>query len=307
MHWIIDTDAGVDDAIAIVMPFAPWRYPDFHLLALTTVAGNVHVDKVNVNAGAVLDLVDADVPIFAGCDRPLIAAHEHAEEFHGADGLGDAGLSKTERRPESEHAAIAICRLAREFAGGFGIVMLGPLTNLALACNLDPNLPQRVSRLVVMGGAWLARGNQTSAAEFNIYGDPESARVVFDRFPRVSLLPWELSLDQGMPFDRLSAIAARPSPRARFLKAMTPLAGRWLVKYKFKGVPMPDPLAVAIALDEAVIRRSVDARLRIDIGGDVGRGLTSLDYRHNPPNTRIVVEIDADRAWDMIEAAWSAG
>jgi inosine-uridine nucleoside N-ribohydrolase len=70
---------------------------------------------------------------------------------------------------------------------------------------------------------------------------------------------------------------------------------------------MPDPLAVAIALDEAVIRRSVDARLRIDIGSDVGRGLTSLDYRHNPPNTRIVVEIDADRAWDMIEAAWSAG
>lgn len=120
MHWIIDTDAGVDDAIGIALPFTPGRHPDFHLCALTTVAGNVSLDKVNINVGALLDMLESDLPFYAGCDHPLIAPHEHAEEFHGADGLGDAGLSHTERKPESEHAALAIVRLARQHAGDCG-------------------------------------------------------------------------------------------------------------------------------------------------------------------------------------------
>ena len=96
--------------------------------------------------------------------------------------------------------------------------------------------------------AWQARGNQSPAAEYNIAIDPESARIVFDRFENVVVLPWEVSLDQGMPWERLHRIANGPSPRARFLKAMTPLTMRWQVKYKFSGVPLPDPMAVMLAL-----------------------------------------------------------
>lgn len=305
MHWIIDTDAGVDDAIAIVLPFVPNRYPDFHLAAITTVTGNVHVDKVNINVGALLDLLAADVPFFSGCVQPLIEPHAHAEEFHGADGLGDGGLSKTERKPQAEHAAFAISRLSKEHAGDFGIIALGPLTNIALAANLDPELPKRTKKLVIMGGAWQARGNQSSAAEFNIAIDPESAKVVFDRFDNIVVLPWEVSLDQGMPWEQLYRIADGAGVRAGFLKAMTPLATRWQTKYKFSGVPLPDPLAVMVALDESVTSKEVACRMKIDIARDCGRALSTLDRRHPHFNTRVVTEVDESRAWPMLEAAWT--
>jgi purine nucleosidase len=305
MHWIIDTDAGVDDAIAIVLPFVPDAYPHFRLVALTTVTGNVHVNKVKVNVGAVLDLLGVDIPFYAGCDRPLIEPHAHAEEFHGVDGLGDAGLSKTGRRPCAEHAASAIVRLSREYEGDFGIIALGPLTNLALAVNLDPDLPKRVKTLIAMAGAWQARGNQSPAAEYNIAIDPESARIVFDRFSNIVVLPWEVSLDQGMAWEHLYRVADGASTRAQFLKAMTPLATRWQTKFKFSGVPLPDPLAVMIALDESVVTKDLPCRVQVDIGRDAGRALTALDKRHADPNARIVTEVDAGKAWAMLERAWS--
>jgi len=304
MHWIIDTDAGVDDAIAIVLPFVPGRYPEFTLDALTTVTGNVHVDKVNVNVGALLDLLGADIPFFAGCDRPMTEPHVHAEEYHGRDGLGDAGLSKTSRKPGGEHAALTISRLSKAHAGNFSIVALGPLTNLALAVNLDPGLPQRLEQLVIMGGAWQARGNQTSAAEFNIAVDPESARVVFERFENIIVLPWEVSLDQGMPWDRLFKISAGTTGRAQFLRAMTPLATRWRTKYQFAGVPLPDPLAVMIALNRQMITRDIPCRVEIDVARDCGRALSTLDRRHPKPNARVVTAVNDALAWDMLEMAW---
>ena len=304
MHWIIDTDAGVDDAIAIAMPFVP-DWPDHRILAITTVTGNVHVSKVNINVGAVLDVLKVDVPIHAGCDRPMIESHIHAEEFHGADGLGDAGLAKTERRPEQEHAALAIVRLARAHEGDLGLIALGPLTNIALACNLDPDLPERLAGLVVMGCAWQARGNQTPAAEFNIAADPESARVVFDRFSNVVVLPWEVSLDQMMPFETFERICAGTSARAVFFAGMTRVVHVWKARFGFTGVPLPDPLAMAVALDERIIARELRARVRVDIGASIGRALSSLDYRHPRPNARVVVAVHADAAWRMIERAWT--
>ncbi|MCS7325135.1 MAG: nucleoside hydrolase [Anaerolineae bacterium] len=305
MHWVIDTDAGVDDAIGLVMPFVEGRYPNFKLLAITTVSGNVPLERVNVNVGAVLDLVDASLPFFAGCARPMLQPLVHAADFHGADGLGDAGLSHTQRKPEAMHAALALCRFAQEHRGDLGVITLGPLTNLALACNLDPDLPQRVAQVVVMGGAWQGRGNQTPAAEFNIAVDPESARVVFERFPRITLLPWEVSLEQMMPFEMLEAIASADTKRARFFAAMTRIAYTWRDRFGFRGVPLPDPLAVAVALDERVIAEALHARVRVDIGHDVGRGFTALDRRSETPNTRVVTRVDAQRAWAMIAEAWS--
>jgi purine nucleosidase len=234
----------------------------------------------------------------------MIESHTHAEEFHGADGLGDAGLSKTDRQPEREHAALAIVRLARAHEGDLGLIALGPLTNIALACNLDPDLPRRVARLVVMGGAWQARGNQTPAAEFNIAVDPESACAVFDRFPNVVVLPWEVSLDQMMPFEVFERIRGGSSSRARFFAAMCRVVYDWRDRFGFAGVPLPDPLAMAVALDERTIARELRARVRVDIGNSVGRALSSLDYRHPQPNARVVIAVHGDVAWPMIERAW---
>jgi purine nucleosidase len=304
MLWIIDTDAGVDDAIALALPFSP-EQKQHQVLAITTVSGNVHVSKVNVNVGAVLDVLGADVSIYAGCDRPMRERPAHAEEFHGPDGLGGAGLANTGRRPADTHAALAICQLASAHAGQLGLIALGPLTNLALACNLDPALPAKISRLVIMGGAWQARGNQTPAAEFNIAIDPESAHVVFERFSNITLLPWEVSLDQMMPFDVFERIREGRTARARFFAAMTGIVYDWQARFGFAGVPLPDPLAVIVALDERTIADARQAHVTIDIGHDVGRGLSALDYRHPRPNARVVTAMDAVQAWEMIAAAWA--
>ncbi len=304
MKWTIDTDAGVDDAIAFALPFAAAHSPNsFGLIGVTTVAGNCSLDKVNMNVSAVLDALKQPTPVYIGCDRPLIEPYQDAADFHGVDGLGDAGLAVSSRPFEKEHGALAMVRLAREHAGNLGIIALGPLTNVALACNLDESFAKNVSTLVVMGGAWRAQGNQTSAGEFNIVVDPESARIVFDRFENIVMLPWEVSLDRMYPFERMNALADAGTARADFYYRMTRMGVKDLSsKFKLAGFPLPDPLAVAIALDETLITREIHTQVKIDIGRDIGRALTSLDRRSALPNTRVVVDMDFDRAFDMIDA-----
>lgn len=304
MNWIIDTDAGVDDAIAFALASAAGRAANtFGLIAVTTVAGNCSLDKVNKNVSAVLDALAQPTPVYIGCDRPLIEPYQDAADFHGADGLGDAGLAVSSRPFEKEHGALAMVRLAREHAGKLGIIALGPLTNVALACNLDERFAENVSTLVVMGGAWRAQGNQTSAGEFNIVVDPESARIVFERFTNIVMLPWEVSLDRMYPFERMNALADAGTSRADFYYRMTRKGVKDLSgKFKLTGFPLPDPLAVAVALDETLITREIHAHVKIDTGRDIGRALTSLDMRSASPNTRVVVDMDFDRAFDMIDA-----
>lgn len=305
MHWIIDTDAGIDDALALAMPFVTPTYQNFELAAITTLTGNVHVDRVLVNVGAVLDLLGAEVPFYRGCDRPMVATYHHAEDFHGADGLGDAGLAHTQRKPLAEHAALAMLRLARKYEGDISICALGPLTNVALAAKLDPVLPQRVSQLIVMGGAWQAVGNQTPAAEYNIYADPESARAVFQQFPRIMLMPWETSLRTLWSFERIAALAENGTPRARFMSAMTAkLCVTLRDTMGIPGFPAPDPLAVAIALDETVVQEAIPATIHVDTGTGIGRGLTALDRKAHAPNCRVVSAVQHEKALAMIESAW---
>lgn len=305
MRWIIDTDCGVDDAIAIGMPYAPNAPYDFQLEAITTVAGNVAVDKVNINVGAVSDLFKITAPIFAGCDRPLIQQHETAEGFHGADGLGDNGLAVTQRRPETEHAVQAILRLSRQYPGELSILALAPLTNIALAYNLDPELPRRLKKLVIMGGAWQARGNQSSAAEFNIAVDPESAHVVFENFENIVLVPWEASLAHEWPYDRIEALGQRHTPRGTFIwKMCERLIPILRDVYSHAAYASPDPMAMAVALDESIITQELKAHVQVDIGPHYGRGLTTLNRKHLKPNARIVTAVDEQRFFEMMEAAW---
>jgi purine nucleosidase len=305
MRWIIDTDAGVDDAIAMGIPFAPGKTYGFTLEAVTTVAGNVSVDKVNRNVGTLLDLLGLDVPIYAGCDRPLIAKRETAEDFHGEDGLGGNGLSKSTRKPEAEHAAPAIVRLAQQYEGEISLLALAPLTNIALACNLDPDLPKRFKKIVLMGGAWQAMGNQSSAAEFNIAVDPESAHVVFERFRNIVLVPWETAVAHEWPFERIASLAHRRTVRGIFLwKMCEHIIPKIRDFFSHDGFPLPDPMTVAIALDETLITSAIEAFVRVDVGHHHGRGLTTLVRRHPQPNVRVVTGVNEKRFFEMMEAAW---
>ena len=173
---LIDTDPGVDDALAILMAL---RHAQHRVVALTIAAGNVGLEHTVRNARSLVDIAGSATPIFPGCPAPLLHAAEDAAFVHGQDGFGDVALPEPSTRVESEHAALAMLRLSHEHAGALTMVMLGPLTNLALALKLDPTLPGRVPRLLIMGGAVNLRGNTSVAAEFNVAFDPEAARIVF--------------------------------------------------------------------------------------------------------------------------------
>jgi len=174
IRLVIDTDPGVDDALAIMAAFA---HPKALVEAITTVAGNVSLERTTANACTILDVLEQNVPVYAGCNCPLVGDAVDAGHIHGEDGLGDSGYPPSARQVADEHAVNALIRLANEWPGELTLVAIGPLTNVALATRLDPMLPQKYARLVVMGGSIRGVGNVTTAAEFNVYADPEAAAV----------------------------------------------------------------------------------------------------------------------------------
>jgi purine nucleosidase len=255
---IIDTDAGIDDAQALLVAFAecvgksspsssssPSSRPV--LLGLTCVAGNVPLDLVVGNVGACLDAAGwtaGSVPLLVGASRPLISPHKDASAWHGSDGLGNTGrgllhaLPPPEVQQPREHAAVAIPRLCREWIAsqargddetGQGrrlptLIALGPLTNLALAVRLDPALPSLVESVVIMGGACQAVGNASLASEFNIQADAEAARIVLGAFPRITLVTWELTMRCGLDdafMDRWAGSKAPPTRAGAFVADVT--------------------------------------------------------------------------------------
>src|SRR5688500_8099753 len=182
MPVILDVDTGVDDALALALAV---RWSRVELIAVATVAGNVDVEQATRNTLTVLDWFGAtDVPVHRGASRPLARPLITATHFHGEDGLGDANLPPSQRAIGTDRGPAAMIRLARARPGELTLVCVGPLTNLAIALNVEPSLPDLVAGVVIMGGAFWVPGNITPAAEFNICVDPDAAAQVFDAAPR---------------------------------------------------------------------------------------------------------------------------
>ena len=212
-NFLIDTDTASDDAVAIIMALAE---PDVRVLGLTTVAGNVGLEQATQNALLTVEICKSDVPVFAGADKPINRAHDHAHWFHGKDGMGDRGFPTPKRRPEREDAVDAIVRLSHE-EPGLTLVTLGPLTNIALALKRDPKLAERIGRCVVMGGAPCCEGNVTPAAEYNIWVDPEAARAVFRSKLNIEMVGWHVSRGPSvLRDDEIAAIEALGTAKAKF-------------------------------------------------------------------------------------------
>ena len=178
--YILDVDTGIDDALAILYVLAS---PSARLLGVSSVAGNVDLARATRNTRAVLALVGrSEIPVWPGCAAALLHAPAEQSIIHGESGLGHAVLPEPAPDPAPTHAIDAIVAAAREHAGELVLVATGPLTNIAAALIRDPDLPRRLKRLVVMGGAFREAGNVTPTAEFNIWCDPEAARIVFRAF-----------------------------------------------------------------------------------------------------------------------------
>jgi purine nucleosidase len=300
---LIDTDPGVDDALALLMAFGDERH---RLLALTIAAGNVGLDHTVANALKLCEIAGIDVPVHAGCPVPLLHPAEDAGYVHGRDGFGDTGYSPSARAADPEHAALAIVRLAREHAGELLLVTLGPLTNLALALRLDPDLPSRVGRLVVMGGAVTGQGNTTVPAEFNIGFDPEAADIVFRAFPEFDVVDWEAVLRHGFRHEDFDAWLAAGDARARFYDGISRHTREWSAGRRGGLFHSADALAMAAALDPDAIVRAERLPLAVELEGRLTRGATVVDWQQRggqPANARIVLAVDQARFEARVRAA----
>ena len=304
---LIDTDPGVDDALAVLMAF---NDPRHDVVGLAVTAGNVGLEHTVANALRLVDTCGIDVPVFAGCAAPLLHPAVDAAHVHGSDGFGDAGLPAPSGHQADEHAALAILRLSHEHAGRLLLVALGPLTNLALALRLDPTLPERVARLVVMGGAVTAHGNITPAAEFNIAFDPEAAHIVFQGFARLELADWEATVAHGLALDRLDLWLAAGTARARFYQAISLHSRRWSADSRGPLWFCADALAMAWALQPGGALETAERPVAVELEGRHTRGATVVDWQRQTgagDNALILLRYDQERFEAQVREALAAG
>jgi purine nucleosidase len=304
---IIDTDPGVDDAHAIMLAFA---YPDAKIEALTTVAGNVSLERTTANACTILDVLDReDVPIYPGCVGPILPNAYDATYVHGGDGLGDSAYPASMRHPIEEHAVTALIRMANENPGELTLAAIGPLTNVALATRLDPSLPSKFKRLIVMGGAIRGTGNMapSPSAEFNAWMDPEAARIVFETWPDFDLVSWETTMDHGVSMEQVEHLMAVQTPRAGFFRRITGSMLNYVDSaLKRREMYAPDPLALAVALEPGIVTRAERHHVIVELAGTHTRGQTTVDWfdlGSRPPNANIILDLDRARFWEMLRAA----
>jgi purine nucleosidase len=273
--FLIDTDTASDDAVALIMAL---RAPDVQVVAITTVAGNVPVHQSTRNALYTVELCGANVPVYMGAEKPLLRAYQNATWFHGRDGLGDQGYAPPHRSAEKLHAVDAIIETI-EANPGIVIVTLAPLTNLALALAQRPEIAAKVGRCVVMGGAPCCEGNVTPAAEYNIWVDPEAARVVMLSGMPVELVGWHLSRgDAVVREDDIAHILGFNNEVARFaIECNSHARKAYKIQTGEDGISLPDPIAMCIALDPSVGTDWSAHYLDVETQSELTRGMTVVD------------------------------
>ena len=278
--FLIDTDTASDDAVALIMVLRAraLRAPDVHVAAITTVAGNVGVDQATRNALYTVELCGASTPVFAGARHPLERPYESATWFHGEDGLGDQGYPEPKARAERGHAVDAIISLVHANPG-LVLVTLGPLTNIALALQKDPSIARHAGRCVVMGGAPCCEGNVTPAAEYNIWADPDAARIVMRSGLPVELIGWHLCRGEAIINEgEIGRIFAFGTPTARFAVKCNSRAREAIrIQTGEHGISLPDPVAMGIAIDPTLVTESSWHFIGIETDSDLTRGMTVVD------------------------------
>jgi purine nucleosidase len=273
--FLIDTDTASDDAVALIMAL---RSTAVRVAAITVVAGNVPLHQATSNALYTAELCGADVPVYSGAAAPLLRKLVTADWFHGVDGLGDHGYIPAKRQAEPGYAVDAIVETVLANPG-IEIVTLGPLTNLALALSREPKITAAVARCIVMGGAPCCEGNVTPAAEFNIWVDPEAARIVFSAGLPIEMVGWHLCRGEAaLNQQDVDDILDRETPVAKFaIRSNSTAAQAYFKQTGEKGISLPDPVAMSIALNPALCTSSSTHFVDIETSSDLTRGMTVVD------------------------------
>lgn len=308
---ILDTDGGVDDALALIMAL---NSPQLDLKAITVVAGNVSLEQATNNVLRVLSVVEPDtLPVVAqGCEKPLVKPPCYATTIHGADGLGELHRFKnpdgTPRYPQltiepsTENAIELLLKAAQEYGKDLNIVAVGPLTNLATAIQKDSATLKKIGRIVIMGGAVTVPGNITAAAEFNFFVDPDAAQIVMESGIPITLV--SLDVTMKAPLSRQVVednCKHRPSQLTQFVADCTEI---YMAFYRdnegFYGCYLHDPLAMAVAIDPSLVKTK-SLYMMVETKGQFTTGMSLADRRDrrdekmNPPNVEVCLDVDTER------------
>ncbi|WP_129843261.1 nucleoside hydrolase [Streptomyces sp. RFCAC02] len=290
---VIDCDPGHDDAVALMLAAGD---PAVDLLAVTTVGGSQTLEKTTLNARRVCSAAGIDVPVAAGCARPLNQPLRIADDMHGISGLDGSSFPEPTVALTGEHAVDLLHRVLTTSPEPVTIIPTAPLTNIAVLLTRYPEVAPAVREIVLMGGS-AERGNVTPYAEANIHGDPEAAQIVFSSGLPVTMCGLNVThqaLVTPDVIDRLNALGTGPG---RVCAELITYYGRSYQRlWDFPAPPLHDPVAVARVIDPALVG-CVDASVEIELRGEHTRGATVVDlhdYLRRPPNAKVATTLDRD-------------
>jgi purine nucleosidase len=298
---LIDCDPGHDDAMAIMLAAGN---PEIELMAITTVAGNQTLPKTTLNARRVCSVAGIDVPIAAGCDRPLLRELVIAPMTHGDSGLDGPNFGEPTVPLDERHAVDLIIATALADPGEVTLVPIGPLTNIATAIRREARLVENVREVVLMGGAY-TRGNSTPAAEFNVFVDPEAAAIVFEAGWPLTMVGLDLTHQALATIEVVERIRALDTPLA---EVVVDLLGFFTSTYRsvsgFVAPPVHDACAVARLIDPGIVHCE-DAFIAIETAGRWTSGMTVTDFMDHPrlgrrANAKAATKLDFDGFWDLM-------
>ncbi|CAB1413471.1 unnamed protein product [Pleuronectes platessa] len=306
----IDADTGVDDAQAIMVALAA---PDVEILGITCCYGNTPLENVLTNTLRVLKACNRlDIPVYRGCSGPLLANRRHAGDYHGKDGMGDApdpdapGLELLQKK----RGIPAMVKIINQNPGEVTLVATAPLTNLAVAVQLDPSLPKKLKALYIMGGNTDSRGNTTVCGEFNFVADPEAAHIVLDRYTCPTYIaPWEFSCRNSLPWSFCENWLSQNTEKAAFMRKITSLSMKKAQSADYqkeitegKGFNSCDSYAMAAAIDDTFITESEEVAVTVELVGKYTRGMMVLDYMEllNKKHKAVIMQnVDLERFKQM--------
>ena len=305
---IIDTDPGQDDAVAILLALAS---PDeIDVIGITAVAGNVPLALTEKNARIICELAGrTDIPVFAGCDRPLGRSLVTAEHVHGKTGLDGPVLPDPQMPLQSTHAVDFIIETLRAHASGtITLCPLGPLTNIATALTKAPDIAKKIAAIILMGGAYFEVGNITPTAEFNIYVDPEAADIVFKSGINITVMPLDVTHKALVTKPRNDAFRALGTPVGNAVAEMTDFFERFdKEKYGSAGAPLHDPCVTAYLIrPELFSGRHIN--VEIETSSELTRGMSVADWwrvTDRPANATFIGDLDADGFFDLLTSRLS--
>ncbi|MFD3559665.1 nucleoside hydrolase [Streptomyces sp. NPDC058686] len=304
-----DCDTGIDDSMALAYLLAS---PEISLVGIGTVSGNVDSTQAARNTLALLELAGRpEIPVAVGEHDPLAGTFPGGvPHIHGANGIGDIEVADAQAAPEAESGPEMIVRLARAHGGRLRLLTTGPLTNIAAALELDPELPSLVQDITIMGGAGLVSGNVTPVAEANIHNDPEAAHAVLSAPWDITLVPLDVTLSHTLEESHRTQLLESERPLARALGEMLDLYFAFYVQtFGRPCCAAHDPLAAAVATGGVVASLAPRVHVSVDDTDGPGRGQTICDLRGahqgfpDQPGARcrVVLATDTDVAAHLTE------